>query len=191
MRKRTDSPRHRWRLILPLFLLVLGIATLAGCLYIPLPKSPVDSKQVDPTTVLGERNSNAPLAIGKVTKLAVVQVLGPPLRESPDGQTIGYVIRRKGGLWISLFCAYHAETDLAVRLEFDASGFLARYEYLEQDAMQYLFPGSYIHVMTHDIEVFMNQISPGDRLLPNANNSPAKPAAPASDGSRYETVPAR
>jgi hypothetical protein len=189
MGKEFKLPRRR-RLLLPILLLLIGVATLAGCIYIPLPKSPVDSKQVDPTAVLGERNSNAPLAIGKVSKLAVVQVLGPPLREASDGRTIGYVIRRKGGLWISLFCAYHAETDLAVRLEFDASGFLAHYEYLEQDAMQYLFPGSYIRVMTHDIEVFMDRIGPGNRDLPAVNNSSARPA-PASDGSRYETVPGR
>jgi hypothetical protein len=180
--------------IVPAALVVLGLSLLAGCFYIPGRRTPIEPHQIDPTDVLGDRPSNKRLRPGTATKAAVISLFGRPARESANGRVIGYVVPRKGGLWIAPLCfaTGAAQYDLAVRLEFDAAGVLTRYEMKETEAPKYLYGAvpQYVHHPTAELTGFLDQIGPEHApkgevkpmLVPPATPQPVTP-----NGQRYET----
>jgi hypothetical protein len=185
---------HYRRLILPLLLLLLGVATLAGCIYIPWPHTSADPHQVDLSASIGNRDSGKALRVGQASKQAVIALLGPPVRESADGRVIAYLMARKGGVWIMPLCFYAkaGEFDLAVRLEFDAGGTLLHYQFMEREnnGSQPTFLGGY-HSMHRDIQVFLDNIESAESANTRLHFGDPPPRKVPPDPNRYETVPPR
>lgn len=184
----------RRRLALPLVLLVAGVATLAGCIYIPWPHTSADPHQVDLSASIGDRDSGKALRVGRVNKQAVVALLGPPVRESADGRVIAYLMARKGGVWVMPLCFYAkpGEFDLAVRLEFDGAGTLVYYQFMEREnngsAPVFLGGGHAVH---HDIDVFLDNIESPASAQSRQRELQPPPRGDPLDPNRYETVPPR
>jgi hypothetical protein len=130
--------------------------------------------------VLGDRGSRRALEIGKGTRAGVIQVLGPPQRESADGRSIGYCMSYYNGqiLWPLCFFTEKVEHVLAVRIDFDEHGVLVFYQFLK---------ASY---EDQNIKEFLNRIGP-ERPAARRTAPSAPSPTPGFEGDRYETVSPR
>src|SRR5688572_23996822 len=77
---------------------VLGFST--GCFYLPLPKSLAEKGITDPEPLIGDEKSQRPIQPRLATRQQIVQLIGEPDRQSPDGRSLGYLRKYNGGAWV-------------------------------------------------------------------------------------------
>src|SRR4051794_35989850 len=92
--------RRRLRILSALLLLAVGVAALAGCIYIPT--FGATAERTNLSGKVGEADSNRPIRKGRATAAEVARVLGRPELVSPDGRRVVYTWRQLNGLWIGL-----------------------------------------------------------------------------------------
>jgi len=80
------------RLGLRATLIIIGILTIAGCIYIPVPEHPRTSQGIDVGKVLGAAGSDKPLRPDSASRELVLKFLGTPNdRTDHDGALAGSV----------------------------------------------------------------------------------------------------
>ncbi|HET6249775.1 MAG TPA: hypothetical protein VFE47_18945 [Tepidisphaeraceae bacterium] len=130
MKHRTSPPKLRRRIILPIFLALVGAFFLIGCIYLPIPEHKVGAEP-DFRPMLGDENSARPIRNGAITRAQIMQRLGPPPFRSADGRAIGYTISTETGfaIWPTCFFAGPDQSGAyAVRLDFDEHGILKNWK---------------------------------------------------------------
>lgn len=179
------------------FLPLLIIATTgAGCVYVPLPRTPVMKDAVDPPTLIGDADSKKPIQPNLATKQQVIRLIGEPDRVSPDGRVLGYTRQYKGGAWVAPLCFYgwRQRIDDAYRLEFDAYDVLIRHRSLDAVAPDAFLASGYAPAPA--VVAFLDQIGPAAPPAGGPLPQPLAPDPPAiaspyrnslPDGQWYET----
>lgn len=175
--------------------LICLVACSAGCFYVPLPRTPVDSRSPDPPDLIGEPGSDKPIQPNLATRQQVVRLIGEPDRQSADGKVLGYSRQYKGGAWVAPLCFYgwRQRVDVAYRLEFDAQDILIRQRSVDATARDsFLGPG---YGPADEVEDLLDQIGPAASAnVPPVYTAPS-PAMPTPspyrntmpDGRWYET----
>jgi hypothetical protein len=113
------------RLHNPRALLAVSVAhvALSGCVYLPLPETPLETPSPSLGRVIGR---GRPIRPGAVTREQVIEKLGPPDWRSADDTTLLYTSWVEGGTWIMLpFIPVSSSTHIvAARLDFGPDGVL-------------------------------------------------------------------
>lgn len=127
---RTISLLSRFRKSLAIALIVIGVWILAGCIYIPIPEHPIDSKQKDFRPAV-QKLAPSPQ---RTTRTQITSLLGEPQITSKDGLAVLYTYRTKSGLWLEPLC-FNAEPDgyrlVVAAFEFDAQGRLTDWDLVD------------------------------------------------------------
>ena len=128
------------RLGLPATLIIIGILTIAGCIYIPVPEHPHTTQGTDAEKVLGAERSDKPLRPGSASRELVLEFLGTPDDRTDHDGAFAYNLNAIAGRRFGL-CVYgdndrpamfsYPATDRVkyfLLLRFDRKGVLQRYQ---------------------------------------------------------------
>jgi hypothetical protein len=124
------------RSLLPTFLVVIGLALIIGCFYLPSFEEPVSPKQTDFRDLVGE-NAGHPIRPGYVDRKTIVLLLGPPPLASSDGKSIGYLFGTHHGYWVWPLCFAGqdaAHTEYGLRLDFRNDDVLREFKVVSEQA---------------------------------------------------------
>jgi len=117
------------KILVPLALVLLGLALLVGCIYVPTAEIVKSGKPVkNATSLFGAETSNRPIRLGSITRDQVLARLGPPTCAMHDH--LVYEWETKQGLWLTICwgIADDAVRDYALELTFDGSDRLIAYK---------------------------------------------------------------
>jgi hypothetical protein len=107
-------------LLLPIALVALGVAILAGCIPLSGGGSVIQGK--DASKSVGEAGSKKPLQKGNATLGQVLDVLGRPTFVDPAGRRLGYRWRTlNSSVWVLCAGVIHDESTATLVLQFDPS----------------------------------------------------------------------
>jgi hypothetical protein len=131
------------RLGMPAALIVIGILTIAGCIYLPGPEHPRTPSGRDVRKVVGDLQSDKPLRVGAASRDLVLRLLGPPKLRTAHDLAIGYDCRTIAGHHFGLCVDSNGDREIGpyiffvpgnvyahhlLFLEFDPNGSLKRYQ---------------------------------------------------------------
>jgi hypothetical protein len=119
-------PIRTVRLVLPSVLIALGVAALAGCIYVPVHDPPPTLEATDAREAVGRPGSGRRLLVGEATWRDVQDLLGEPAYRSDDGRAYGYAYRMRTGAWVGL-CGHEEFKFYDLLLDFDRGGVLRDY----------------------------------------------------------------
>jgi hypothetical protein len=127
------------RVALPIALIVIGIALLEGCIYIPTFNMAVGGK--DATKSVGPAGSKKHLQPGMSTRQNVQRILGKPFFASTDGRYLVYSWKKQKGFLFYPLCFMAAPEDdaFAMTIEFGGDGVMKGFDIEKGYQQHYLF----------------------------------------------------
>jgi hypothetical protein len=166
------------RFVPPTVLIVLLTWFMVGCVYIPWFEQKNDPKQLDFRPLVGPSDSNKSLRVGHVTKEQVIKKLGEPMDESGDGTILVYGIDTFYGYWVAPFC-FAADVGIqkgtVVRLQFDKSNLLVRYDLSTNTVLIRLFDGDHAQQRQATQELIDRGLPTPDDVLMSGGPLPRRP----------------
>jgi outer membrane protein assembly factor BamE (lipoprotein component of BamABCDE complex) len=121
------------RLLLPLALILLGIGTLSGCLFIPAFNPTIEGRNA--AKEVGDAGSRTPIQVGRATRADVLRTLGHPWQTNEAGTKWMYEWSVRNGLvvWPLCFQAYPQDGKRTLVLEFGPDDRVRSFEVLAID----------------------------------------------------------
>jgi outer membrane protein assembly factor BamE (lipoprotein component of BamABCDE complex) len=105
-----------------LLAIVVGVAFLSGCVFIPMFDMPINGTR-NAAKHVGDAKSKKPLRVGAATREDVRRILGPPTLAKRDGSSVAY--RWSVLEWIVVACGSQDQRgNRMLVLDFDDTGIL-------------------------------------------------------------------
>jgi len=97
---------NRAKLIPPIFLAVLGVAMLSGCIYVPtFGVSVHDTSNLKKK--VGHAHSDKPIKLNVSTRQEIIALIGKPMDSTLDDSVAVYPWHRRWGVWFFPLCFWN------------------------------------------------------------------------------------